>query len=120
MISFFYLFQGFLKTYSSGFVNGVFLFANLTAQLGPFSPTLLLYFPQLKELDISGCIQIDSGLFCDCIAACTSITKISMKNCSQFSQYQLSLFVRKTRKLRFLECSNCDTVAYGKCIYYSV
>ena len=87
-------------------------FVNLTAQLGPFTPTLLIYHSHLQELDISGCTDIDATLFVDCIGACKDLKKLCMSSCKQFTQYHILKFVSTVPKLSYFEFANTSEISY--------
>ena len=101
-----------MKVYSTGYVDGMLTFADITPQLGEFTPSLLPYFDNLLELDVSGCIKIDSNLFTDCVVACVNLNKLVMKACTQFSQYQIAKFVSNLKSLEYLDVSNGPEFMY--------
>ena len=101
-----------MKIYSTGYINGQRIFENFTDQLGQFSPTVLIYFSGLRELDVSGCTQIDSNLFTDCIVACVNLLKLVMVRCIQFTQYQVLKFVRNLPELKYFDVSKGPEFTY--------
>ena len=105
--------QGEMKIYSTGFIDGVLTFVNISPQVGSFTPTLLIYFPQLSELDISGCKGIDQSLFTDCIGACSHLKKLVMTGCIQFQQYHIVRFASTVKKINYLDAENCGEFTYA-------
>ena len=101
-----------MKTYSSCYVNGMMMFVDLTPQLGVFSPSILIYFANLQELDISGCNSIDPEMFIDCLVACKFLKKLVMVRCTQFTQHQVVKMVQNIRAVTYLDASECCMVNY--------
>ena len=88
-------------------------YVDLTSQIGPFTPCILVYFSDLQELDIGGCRSIDPSLFVDCIVVCTKLRKLVLTSCTQFSQYQIVKVVRNKCHLEYLEASNTSDINYA-------
>ena len=101
-----------MKTYSTGFVNEMVTFVDLTPQLGAFTPCLFVYFRDLMEIDISGCKSIDPCLFVDCIAACQNLRKIEMISCTQFNQYHIVNMLQDKPKLKYFESSKGSNINF--------
>ena len=110
--------QGTLKTYSTGYVDGILTFVNLTNQLGQFTPCVLIYYPNLEEIDVSGCVTIDPTLFADCIGACKQLKKLIMTGCRQFSQYSFVKMMGTVKSIVYLDISNTSEIEY--CSAYAI
>ena len=83
-------------------------FVDMTTQLGPFTPAVLIYFAHLQELNISGCVTIDPCLFTECVGACVELKKLSMKSCVQFTQYLVKIS-RQVQNIEYLHCTgSCE------------
>ena len=93
-------------------MDGQVTFVDLTPQLGEFSPCILIYFPQLLELDITGCRGIDSELLNDCIGACSNLQRLEMRGCKQCSQHIIVQIVRKLPNLVYFDASNAGHINY--------
>ena len=98
--------------YSTGFVDTIVTCVDLTEQLGIFCPCILIYFPNLKELDITGCISIDSELFTDCLPACTNLQKLLMKSCLQFSEYKIVKIATQVMTLEESDVANTSPLSF--------
>ena len=102
-----------MKIYSTRFIDGMLTFVNITPKLGYFSPTILLYFPELLQLDISGCKGIEPSLFTDCIGSCVNLKKLVLKGCNQFQQYHVVRFSSSVKQLSYLDAENCGEFTYA-------
>ena len=111
--AFYNFLKGDMNIYSTGFIDGMVTFVNITPQLGFFTPSILIYFPQLAELDISGYKDIEPSLFTDCIGACSNLKKLVMIGCLQFQQYHIVRFASTVKELNYLDAQNCGEFTYA-------
>ena len=102
-----------LKTYSTGFVNGMVTFVDITPQIGIFTPSILIYFRQLQELNISGCVNIDAVLFVDCSVTLENLIKLIMRACYQFSQYLIVKTGAHHAKLEYFDFVGCCEITHS-------
>ena len=82
-------------------------FVDIMSQIGVFTPTLMIYFPQIQEIDISGCVMINPALFIDCLVAVQNLKKLLLVGCIQFNQYSLVKISVHMKNLTYLDVVHC-------------
>ena len=84
----------------------------LTEKIGEFSPSLLVYFDTITDLDIQGCREIDRKHFSESVIACTNLAKINIANCTQFTQYDLVKMLSNLKNITYINATNCQQLEY--------
>ena len=102
-----------MRTYGTGFVKGMVTSVDMTPVIGLFAPSILIYFHELNELDVSGCKEFDATLFVDCIASCVNLKKLIMTGCDQFIQSYLLSMLQAIKSVEFLEISRVTKLDYA-------
>ena len=78
----------------------------------------MIYFPQIRHLDISGCTNIDATLFVDCIPQCKDLIQIEMVGCKQFSSSQMVRIMSNLPKLEWVDCTMASQIHF--CDTYTI
>ena len=94
-------------------INGSISRVNFSQKIGPFKPEHLIYFPQITEIDISGCSQITPDIFVDCIASCMHLIKFNLRGCTQFTEKMLQKMLTQLNFLKYVDCTFCEHVTFA-------
>ena len=89
------------RTICGVYVEGELVERDLTYKIGLFSPFQLVYFSNVRELDISGCSSINNSDFVDCVAFIKYLKCLNMSYCRQFSEGQVVKICRSHPKLLY-------------------
>ena len=99
-IHFFIIFRFSVRSYSQFDFDGRIVTVNWTPYLGEATAFSILRFPNIEEINLSGCDNIVANDFVDCIGFCTKLRSVILDGCVQFSQYH---FVKIFQNLKNVE-----------------
>ena len=111
--------QFILKGYSDFEVSGKSVRVDWTPYLGNVTAFSILMFPNIQELDITGCDNVVANDFVDCVGFIKNLQILILDKCIQFSQYHfVKIFkqLEKIQKFSLVECCKIPfTPAYCIC-----
>ena len=99
-------------------VDGKLQTLDISKEIRNFTPSKLIYFPTLSALDISGCRNLDTSLFVDCIMTCQSLTEITLVSCFSFSESQLVRILTSLPNLEIVDCTRATPLMF--CDAYTI
>ena len=91
---------------------------DITSMIGIFTPSSLIYFPQLQALDISACLNMDHSLFVDCINSCLNLNEFTMIGCNNFTVSQMVKMFTHLTKLQSVDCTQATPLMF--CDAYTI
>ena len=85
---------------------------DLSEKIGRFRCVQLVYFGNLKALNISHCTFLNASAFVDCIQACSQLTELRFVNCTQFHENQIVKMLVGLAKLEICDGSATRDMLY--------
>ena len=97
-----------LRTVIVAEVDETLVLVEISSVVGDFTSDMLPVFKDIKEVDISGCKEIDPDEFVQNILQVQKLQKIVLTGCSQFQEYHLVEFLPYMDCLQDVQIRGCD------------
>ena len=111
-LSFLFSSQFILRAYTTQFHGDEDVHVEWNTCLAPIMALSLLNFPNVINMDISGCDTLTANDFVDCIGFLRHLEIIRLDRCSQFTEYHFIKMFTQLKQLKIVSMLKCQQIPF--------